>query len=37
MSSQAEYIETFKMMSIDSDMQILAEEGMGDYLDQLKN
>jgi len=30
-----EYAESFKKASLDMDMKIMAEEGMGDYFEQL--
>ncbi|MEK9184973.1 MAG: hypothetical protein AAB866_02295 [Patescibacteria group bacterium] len=32
---QKEYAESFKRASLDSEMKSMAEEGLGDYLEQL--
>lgn len=32
---QKEYAESFKRASLDPEMKIMAEEGLGDYLEQL--
>ena len=34
--NRAEYIKTFKMMSDDNDILLMAEEGMTEYLNQLE-
>ncbi|MEK7459543.1 MAG: hypothetical protein AAB636_00570 [Patescibacteria group bacterium] len=32
---QKEYAQSFKRASMDTEMKVMAEEGMGDYLEQL--
>lgn len=34
---QKEYAESFKRASLDPEMKIMAEEGLGDYLEQLNS
>ena len=35
--NRAEYIKSYKQMSNDTDLLLVAEEGMNDYLSQLEN
>jgi hypothetical protein len=35
--NRAEYIKSYKQMSDDRDLAVIAEEGMTDYLKQLEN
>jgi predicted transcriptional regulator len=35
--NRAAYVRSYKQMAQDSDLQMLAEEGMADYMTQLEN